>query len=171
MNTFSSSATSQERPGRVRSRPLKPLKAPVKSQKETKEISSLTKTTKGEKSYFFVKYFILSLLTFYNFFSVQRKEALPPISVQPAQAGKEESDIVPDAPNVKIDLPIDQVFINCRRGQIFVLMNSQIFHNNDCNNPSLLRFIKLIVYGRGARFHHRVQFSICQIESEIVYLN
>ncbi|CBY19704.1 unnamed protein product [Oikopleura dioica] len=78
-----SSATSQERPGRVRSRPLKPLKAPVKSQKETKEISSLTKTTK-----------------------VQRKEALPPISVQPAQ--KEETDVVPDAPDVKIDLPIDQ---------------------------------------------------------------
>ncbi|CAG5110225.1 Oidioi.mRNA.OKI2018_I69.chr2.g4649.t1.cds [Oikopleura dioica] len=77
------SATSQERPGRVRSRPLKPLKAPVKSQKETKEISGLKKPTK-----------------------VQRKEALPPIAVAPVQ--KEPSDVVPDAPDIKTDLPIDQ---------------------------------------------------------------
>ena len=64
------------------------------------------------------------------FILVQRKEALPPISVQPAQ--KEEIDVVPDAPDVKVDLPIDQVFISvCRCGQIFVLMNSKIFHNNN----------------------------------------
>ena len=114
----------------MRSRPLKPLKAPVKSQKETKEISSLTKTTKGEKTYIVTSVFIYiySYFTVTTFILVQRKEALPPISVQPAQ--KEEIDVVPDAPDVKIDLPIDQVFISvCRCGQILVLMNSKIFHN------------------------------------------